>query len=197
MNTLLLRSLAAAAVLSFAGAAQADIWTVPVDASGNFTVTDMTGPQSPESFDFTVAPTTTPNPVIYYDTNPPGGQSPTNIATLIAAQYTVPVSTLVNMSNCDSISGGCAGTTGTSSSFSLTGVAAFDYLAVHFGGGELFFHWAQPITSMTLLALDGFPGSLSNYRSYLSTPVPGALALFLGALGFMGLRRKMAQRTQE
>jgi hypothetical protein len=194
MNISFLRPLAVVALLGLAGAAQAAIMTAPVSASGDFTVTDTTGPGTPLSYDFNVQPTTNPNPVIFYDTNPPGGQDATSIATLLASAYTVPVATLVNASNCDSVAGGCTGTTSTSGSFSIAGVQAFDYLAIHLGGGELFFHWAQPITGMTLLALDGFPGGVSNYRSYLSTPVPGALALFLGALGFLGLRRKLAQR---
>jgi hypothetical protein len=76
--------------------------------------------------------------------------------------------------------------------FSLTDVSAFDYLAIHMGGAELLFHWSQPITSMTLLALDSFPGGLSNYRGYLETPIPGALVLFMSALGLLGLGRKAA-----
>ena len=49
MNTSLLRSLAAAALLGLAGAAQAVVMTAPVTAAGNFTVTDTTGPGTPLS----------------------------------------------------------------------------------------------------------------------------------------------------
>lgn len=194
MNSLF-RTLVATAVIGFAGITQAATMTAPVSPTGNFTVTDTTGPQSPETFHFTVTPTTSPNPVIYFDTNPAGSQSPPSIASLIIASYGLS-STLTLKSSCDDTGGSCPGLTSASNSlFSLTNVPAFDYLAIHFGGGELFFHWTQPITTMTLAALDGFPGGLSNYRSYLSTPLPGALALFLGAIGFMGARRKLAQRS--
>jgi hypothetical protein len=196
MKTPFLRTLAVATFVGLAGAAQAAVMTAAVDVAGNFIVIDSTGPQAPQSYDFNVNPSTHPNAVVFYDVNPSGGQSVTNIATLLADAYSVPASTLVSSSTCDAISGGCTGMTTTSTSFSLAGVSAFDYLALHIGGGELFFHWSQPITSMTLLALDGFPGGLSNYRAYLTTPVPGALVLFLSALGFIGARRKLAARGQ-
>jgi hypothetical protein len=188
MNSPLLRCIAVGALVGFGGAAQAAFMSVVPTLAGDFTVTDTTGPQAPQSYDFNVQPTTNPNPVVFYDTNPPTNQNADSIATLIAMHYeTAP---LVNTSSCDSISGGCGGLTTTSSSFTLTDVAAFDFLAIHMGGAELLFHWSQPITSMTLLALDGFPGGLSNYRGYLATPLPGALVLFMSALGLLGLGRK-------
>lgn len=193
MNFPSLRSIVLVSLVGLAGAAQAAVMSVVPDLAGNFTVTDTTGPQAPQSYDFNVQPTTNPYPVVFYDTNPGVNQSPGSIATLIAAAYGTDASLLQLTSSCDSIAGGCSGLTTTSGSFALTGVPAFDYLAIHMGGAELFFHWAQPITSMTLLALDGFPGGLSNYRAYLTTPVPGAFVLFLSALGFLGLRRKLAQ----
>lgn len=191
MSIPFLRPLLLASLLAFAGAAQAATMTAPVDGAGNFTVTDTTGPMAPEVFDFNVNPTTSPFPVIFYDMNVPD-QSVGNIRTNIAAAYSVSASSLNVASTCDSISGGCAGLTTSPTTFSLAGVAPFDYLAIHFGGGELFFHWASPITAMTLTALDGFPGGLSNYRSYSTVPLPGAFALFLGALAFLA-RRKVAR----
>jgi hypothetical protein len=192
MSLPLYRSLLLASALAFAGAAQASPVTANVDLAGNFSVTDITPPpQNPVTYHFNVAPTTYPIPAIYYDTNVPD-QSAANIATDIAAAYGVSASTLALVGQCDNLP--CAGTTATSNQFSVTSASPFDYLAIHFGGGELFFHWAAPITSAVVTALDGsFPGGLSNYRSYLTTPLPGALALFLGALGFLGLRRKLVQ----
>jgi hypothetical protein len=194
MKTSLLRTMVATAVIGLAGVSHAATMSVPVSPTGNFTVTDTTGPQSPETFNFTVVPTTNPYPVVFYDTNPPSDQSVAGIGGLIATAYTLP-SAPAAASSCDNIGGGCTGMTATSTTFSLTNVAAFDYLALHFGGGELLFHWAQPITTMTLTALNGFPGGLSNYRSYLATPIPGALALFLTAMGILGARRRFAQSS--
>jgi len=194
MKALSLRPLLLACTLAMAGAAQSATMSVVPDVSGNFTVTDTTGPQSPQVYDFNVDPNTRPIPVVFYDTNPPTNQNPDSIATLIASNYMVDPSTLVYAGGCDNLGGSCSGvTSATSTMFSLAGVPSFDYLALHFGGGELFFHWAQPITAMTLAAFDGFPGGLSNYRSYLATPLPGAFVLFLSALGFLGLRRKLSQ----
>lgn len=193
MRPLSIRPMLFAFTLALAGAAQAAVVSTVPDSSGNFTVTDTTGPQAPEVFDFNIDPNTRPVPVIFYDTNPPSSQDPGAIADLIGSDYQVDPSLLAYVGGCDNIPGSCSGMTATSSTFALSGVPTFDYLALHFGGGELFFHWAQPITAMTLTAFDGFPGGLSNYRSYLSTPLPGALALFLSAMGFFGLRRKLSQ----
>jgi hypothetical protein len=192
MSFPLFRPLLLASLLALAGAAQASPVTANVDLAGNFSVTDITPPpNTPTTYHFRVAPTTNPIPAIYYDTNVPD-QSPANIATNVAAAYGVSASTLALVGQCDNLP--CVGTTATSNQFSVTGVAPFDYLAIHFGGGELFFHWAAPITSAVVMAIEtNFPGGLSNYRSYLTTPLPGALALFLGALGFLGLRRKVVQ----
>jgi hypothetical protein len=193
MSFPLYRSLLLASALAFAGAAQAIPVYANVDLAGNFTVTDVTPPpNTPTTYHFNVAPTTYPTPAVYYDTNVPD-QSPANIATDVAAAYGISASTLALVGQCDNLP--CApSATKTGNTFTLTNVSPFDYLAIHFGGGELFFHWASPITAAVVSAIGSdFPGGLSNYRSYLTTPLPGALALFLGALGFLGLRRKLVQ----
>ncbi|MBK6005146.1 hypothetical protein JJB11_03500 [Ramlibacter ginsenosidimutans] len=193
MPIALFRPLLLAWVLAFAGVAQAATMTAPVDAAGNFVVTDTTGPHTPVSYSFNIIPTTYPNPTVYFDLNA-FAQSPAVIKTQIAAAYSTSASLLATASTCDHFP--CAGAKATSTKLTLTNVSPFDYLAVHFGANELFFHWATPITSVVLTAIcDDFPAGLSNYRSYLSltTPVTGALALFLGALGFLGLRRKVVQ----
>jgi hypothetical protein len=191
MSRTLFRPLLLASVLAFAGAAQAATMTAPVDAAGNFTVTDTSVSPS-ANYSFNIAPTTNPNPAIYFDSNVPN-QSVDQIRTTIANNYSAVVGTLATASTCDSFN--CPGATATSSQLTLSNVSPFDYLAIHFGSNELFFHWATPITSAVLTAVlpNTFVAGLSNYRSYLTTPLPGALALFLGALGFLGLRRKLVQ----
>ena len=80
---------------------------------------------------------------------------------------------------------------------------AFNYLAIHFGGSELFFYWDNAINSFSIADYkgitggeDGKGGGISNYRAYSdglsAVPVPAAGWLFGTALlGLMGLRRKM------
>jgi hypothetical protein len=115
MNSPLLRCVAVGALLGFGSVAQAAIMSVVPTLSGDFTVTDTTGPQAPETFNFNVAPTTNPNPVVFYDTNPPTNQSTEGIATLVASTFGTGPLTLAG--SCDSISGGCAGMSTTSTSF--------------------------------------------------------------------------------
>lgn len=89
----------------------------------------------------------------------------------------------------------------TSGSFSSN--VAFNYLAIHFGGSELFFYWDNAINSFSISDFkdvteceDGRGGGISNFRAYRDglseVPLPAAGWLFGSALiGLMGLRRKM------
>lgn len=86
---------------------------------------------------------------------------------------------------------------------SFTSDIAFNYLAIHFGGSELFFYWDTAINSFSIADYKGITvgdddsgGGISNYRAYSDglseVPVPAAAWLFGSALlGLMGLRRKM------
>ncbi len=80
------------------------------------------------------------------------------------------------------------------SASSFSSVASFDYLAVHFGRGELLFNWPAPQTSFSI---SGLPRDFSNYRTYSSNvsavPEPETYAMMLVGLsliGFAARRRK-------
>ncbi|MBB3121172.1 PEP-CTERM sorting domain-containing protein [Pseudoduganella violacea] len=74
--------------------------------------------------------------------------------------------------------------------------ASFDYLAVHYGRGELVFHWDKPVAADTLFTFSGLPRGSSNYRAFSSisaVPEPATYGMLLGGLGLMAFiarRRK-------
>ena len=192
MNSLL-RTTAAALFIGLAGAANAVTTLVDVLPNGNFTVNDVTGAGAGGTATMDIDPTTFPLDAVYIDTNP-GSNDQTAIGNLIEAAYGLPANALVNGAVCDG--GGCLTTSNGGNTLTVTTLAAFDYLAVHLGGSELFFHWASPITSATLTILNSTltGAGFSNWRTYSgvsAVPLPGAAFLFLSALGFLGLRRKM------
>lgn len=158
-------------------------------------------------YDLTVAPySTLDHHIWYFADNPSGGQGVNKIDTLIEQQFGIPQGTLNLVSHCDSTTSGCTGATATAG-VSSTGKAIntftssnpFEYLAVHFGQGELLFAWADPgVRSVTITGIPN--SSLSNYRAYvdpavIATPLPAAGLLFAGALAVGGvLRRGTRQR---
>lgn len=122
----------------------------------------------------------------YYNDNP-GANSQAAIATFIKSSNMLGLTSLTSLTN--SVSNDNTG----SSSFSITNATpAFNYLAVHIGGGELLFHWSQNITAFSLTG-----SALSNYRAYAgpTTPVPepetyAMMIAGLGLVGFVARRRK-------
>ncbi|UTY59935.1 PEP-CTERM sorting domain-containing protein [Massilia sp. erpn] len=74
--------------------------------------------------------------------------------------------------------------------------ASFNYLAVHYGRGELVFHWDKPLAADSLFTFSGLPRGSSNYRAFSSisaVPEPATYGMLLGGLGLMALiarRRK-------
>lgn len=81
---------------------------------------------------------------------------------------------------------------------SFTSATSFDYLAVHFGHGELLFHWTVP---ETIFSISNLPRGLSNFRAYSSSsvsPVPepetySMMLMGLGLIGFIARRRRNGQ----
>jgi len=190
MNTSILRTTVAALLIGLAGAASAAVTMVDVALDGTVTVNDVTAPGAGGSATLQIDPSTFPIDAVFIDNNP-GSQNPTTIGNLIELAYGLSPTALTLGSECPTAS--CTLSI-TGNELSIATLTAFDYLAVHMGGSELFFHWASPINAATLTMItDNLTGGgFSNWRTYSAVPLPGAAFLFLSALGFLGLRRKLS-----
>jgi hypothetical protein len=196
MNRCTFRSVLAGAVIGLAGATShaATLAAVP-ETGGNFSIFYKGATQN-----LHIDPSATlSSPIYFYD----GNLTPQNPATI--QQALVDAFPQLTSTSQISLVGACdnGANCGTSSSvsnstgFRVNTTSAFDYLAIHLGGGELFFHWNAPVTSALLSGLD--TGSISNFRAFTSgvvssVPIPGALGLFLSALGVLGIGRGLKGR---
>lgn len=150
----------------------------------------------------------------YYNANL-GSQSPASIRKVMAERFGItPADSLAYVGGCDrgkicpAGSGGAllGSRAGLDGSFSVAlaqaahpTVTGFDFLAIHLGGGELFFHWDNPISEFRLTGPSGWNYSaISNYRSYLgpvsAVPLPAPVALFASGLLGLGLLRRFGRR---
>jgi hypothetical protein len=124
-------------------------------------------------------------------------QSAANIRGVVETQFGLAPSTLTNVFICDTYTSCTTGGDGTGSNTNtFTSQSSFDYLAIHFGNGELLFNFTAPQTTFTIA---GLHNGLSNFRAYTDgTPVsvvpePSTYAMLLAGLGLIGFsaRRKI------
>ncbi|WP_332860978.1 PEP-CTERM sorting domain-containing protein [Janthinobacterium svalbardensis] len=126
---------------------------------------------------------------VFDGANPSGGQSADAIKSLVRGKFGLP------SSGTGSLAFAAEGALVSSKSGSFTVNSSFDYLAVHYGGGELLFHWDTPVAANTVVSIGNLPRGLSNFRAYSSVsavPEPatyGMLMLGLGLVGFVVRRR--------
>ena len=185
MSRKIFASLAAVtATLLFTGNANAS-W-VQVSPS-NLVITTTSGKNSTTS---TISYSPAPANQIYFYNGNPGGQSLTNAKTWISTEFNVASAALTEATACAVSNGafscdnGSTMTGASAKSGTLNSTNAFDYLAVHFGGGDLLFHWLSPIKTFSI---SGLPNGLSNVYAFIDPPVsavplPAAAWLFGSAL---------------
>jgi hypothetical protein len=155
------------------------LWIDVPFASSQFSITGA-GQSTPSTVTF--SSTSSADQIWYYNDNITP-QDPLSIKGVVETQFNLVAGSLDLVGN------------GESASFS--NVASFDYLAVHFGRGELLFHWLAPQTSFSI---SGLPRGFSNYRTYSSNvsavPEPETYGMMLVGLSLMGFavrRRKSKQ----
>jgi hypothetical protein len=122
-----------------------------------------------------------------YDGANLANQNPDTIENLVEHQFNLPDTGPGSLSL---ISYGNVGNT-----FTLN--AGTSYAAIHYGKGELLFHWDTPLQSDIAFTIGNLPHGISDFRAYglITTPVPepttyAMLASGLGLIGFMARRRK-------
>lgn len=85
------------------------------------------------------------------------------------------------------------------SSNSFTLQSATSYLAIHYGQGELLFHWDKPLAANTVFDIGNLPHGISNYRAFGSiaapVPEPSTYAMTICGLGFVGFMARRRKRS--
>ena len=181
-------ALVAAMTLTVAGAAHASpVWEQISPTTSPITLTGTNG--NPVKVGYSPSPAET---IWYYDGNI-HNQSAANILNVVNTQFGLASGVLHYVSGCDSANSNCTdasdGQGGQGYSNEFTSKSNYNYLAVHFGQGELLFHWATPIAANSPFKIN-IPcglGGLSNYRAYdapspTPTPLPPAALLFASAI---------------
>lgn len=127
---------------------------------------------------------------VFDGANPSGPQSAAAIQSLVSSKFGLP------SSGTGSLVFAAQGDLDSSKSGSFTVNSSFDYLAVHYGRGELLFHWDTPLAANSVFSIANMPRGLSNFRAFSSVsavPEPatyGMLMLGLGLVGFVARRRR-------
>ncbi|WP_373988762.1 PEP-CTERM sorting domain-containing protein [Duganella sp. BuS-21] len=142
---------------------------------------------------FTYGPTAS-RVFVYDGANPPGSQGVGQIEDLVETLFSLPSTGAGSLK----LSGNGSLSDQKSGSFTVTSSASFDYLAIHYGKGELVFHWNTPLAAGTTFTFGNLPNGISNYRAFSTisaVPEPATYGMLLGGLALMGvIARRRARK---
>lgn len=131
------------------------------------------------------------NQVYGYSTNP-GSQGLGQVETMVETLFNL------NSTGNGSLKLADSGDLVDSKSGSFTVDSKFDYLAFHYGNGELVFHWNTMQAANTTFTFSGLPNGASNFRAFSTisaVPEPSTYGMMLGGLALMGaVARRRARK---
>lgn len=171
-KTIVAVAFAASAML--APAAQAASWVELTNPGNSFTLGSGT---------FTYGPVTA-GTVWVYDGANIGNQSEAAIESLLESKFSLPSTGAGSLALTDS------GNLADAKSGVFTVDGSYSYLAVHYGKGELLFHFSTPVAANTEISFSGLPRGISNFRAYSAisaVPEPSTYGMLLGGIALMGL----------
>lgn len=121
---------------------------------------------------------------VYDGDNPPGNQSEAFIESLVESKFGLPATGTGSLALATSgnLSGDKAG------SFTINSI--YSYLAIHYGQGELLFHFSQPVAANTVFTFGNLPHGISNYRAFSTVsavPEPATYGMLLSGLALIGM----------
>lgn len=193
MNKFILATTITLITLCTSLANAASVTLTPNTASGSISATVVKGTLS-----FNYSGSSVVSTVVVLDQNELSNQNYGTVGDKIETTFSLPANTFATETVVD-VSSNSFKADISGSSTSISSDMAYDYLAIHFGGYEVFFQFSTLYPANTAFNISNVSatkgGGLSNYRVYNSglseVPVPAAAFLFAPALlGFMGLRRK-------
>ena len=193
MNKFIIATMISIVTLGTSLANAASVTLTPNAASGSISASVVFGTLS-----FNYSGSSAVSTVVVLDQNELSNQNYDTVGDKIETTFSLPANTFATETLVD-VSSNSFKADISGSSTSISSDMAYDYLAVHFGGYEVFFHFSALYPANTAFNITNVSatkgGGLSNFRVYDSAPsavpVPAAAFLFAPALlGFMALRRK-------
>lgn len=131
------------------------------------------------------------NEVWVYDGANIAPQDAASIESIVEQQFKLPSTGVGSLT--------LVGQNDSQSTNSFTLQSATSYLAIHYGQGELLFHWNTPLAANTVFNIGNLPHGISNYRAFSTiaapVPEPSTYAMTICGLGFVGFMARRRKRS--